>query len=382
MMSTGMHNLLVLHCIIWALFCQAAFGSDGSKESLAQAGGTAGRNTADYRKVISLSTLTTAQIDHVNQFYDEGTRRLSAGTPLPEVRQEFFTRVRSILNKTQRAELDGASVTNPPRSSSSPSVGETDNGSFTVIQNVSYVTPGDSQRVGDVYLPKSEGLRPAVLYIHGGGWSGGDKRQSDPMVAALASHGFVVFNINYRLVGQGGEYPANLVDVKDALAFLGSQSQWHVNPNKLAAMGGSAGAHLAMLLGYTANGPVFSACFPKSKARVVAVVSWFGPTDLSPGHPMVDRYLSQSGSYREASPVDHAATAVPTLFVHGTADSLVPIAASETMAAALQARHIPGELVRIEGAGHGFPPEGWSKALDRTIKFLDSQFATTTRQGP
>lgn len=96
-----------------------------------------------------------------------------------------------------------------------------DFGSFTLTTNVPYVTPSDSVRVGDLYLPKDTGrLHPAVLFIHGGGWVSGDKAESTGNARALAQHGFVVFNINYRLINQGGAFPADIIDTKEALAFL------------------------------------------------------------------------------------------------------------------------------------------------------------------
>ena len=110
----------------------------------------------------------------------------------------------------------------------------------------------------------------------------GSKDQMRGQARALAKHGFVVFNINYRLVGHGGEFPADLIDVKDALAFVATKDrEWHVDTSRLAAMGGSAGAHLSMMLGYTPDKIFAPEHYQNNQARVVAVVSWFGPTDFN-----------------------------------------------------------------------------------------------------
>jgi glycerophosphoryl diester phosphodiesterase len=243
---------------------------------------------------------------------------------------------------------------------------------YRLMSNVPYTTPADGARVGDLYLPNnSSGLRPAVIFIHGGGWSSGTKEQAAPIAAALANHGYVVFNINYRLVGQGGEFPGNVNDVRKALNFVVSKSgEWQVDTSKIAAMGGSAGGHLAMLLAYA---PLASKPAPP---RLAAVVSWFGPGNLAPGHAIVDRYIAKpdANAYASASPIRFARTAVPTLFVHGTADTLVPFAQSQDMVRALQANHIKAELLPIPGAGHGFDPQGWSNAINATLRFLDKQF--------
>lgn len=251
---------------------------------------------------------------------------------------------------------------------------------YSVISDIPYVSPPDAVRLGDVYLPENESgkLRPAVLYIYGGGWSGGDKQESSEKPEALASHGFVAFNINYRLVYKGGEFPANFLDAKDALAFLASKSEeWKIDPSKIAVMGSSAGAHLAMLLGYCNNSKFKAEHYPDSDARVMAVVSYYGPCDFVKGRSgMVDEMLAKSddNGYVDAAPITYASSAVPTLFVHGTKDDVVSIRHSQKMHQALQEKEIHSELFVLEGAGHGFDLNDGLKARNETLRFLDTVF--------
>lgn len=344
-----------------------------SLSAFAQSPTTIQRNSPDYKSVAALPGMTPSQLEQVNKIYDSCVARLNMGMPLQPLRREFFMKIRPILTSDQLKLLHPAAHL-PSR----PTQG--DLGLYNVTSNIPYVKPPDAVRVGDVYLPKNEAkkLRPAVLYIHGGGWSGGDKLQSSDMPKALAAHGFVVFNINYRLVHAGGEFPANFLDVKDAMAFLASKSdEWKIDKAKIAVMGGSAGAHLAMLLGYSNNSKFKAPHYPVSIARPMAVVSFYGPCDFVKGRSgMVDEMLAKDAAtgYVDAAPITYATSAVPTLFVHGTKDDVVSIRHSQKMHKALQDHNIRTELLVLEGAGHGFAADDWLKARDASIKFLDSVF--------
>lgn len=254
---------------------------------------------------------------------------------------------------------------------------------FSVQKNIPYVQKGDRAQVGDLYIPVEESDKvkfyPAVIYIHGGGWCGGDKKHATPIVTELAANGFVVYNINYRLVGKGGEYPADVEDVKDALAFMGTRAtEWHINTSKIAAMGCSAGGHLSMLLGYTDDKVCKAVHYPNSKVRVKAVASWCGPAYFVPGEmDVVDDYLRKAGkkAYTVASPRTYINSAVPTIFVHGTDDDLVTIKGPEKLHADLQKKGICSEFVPLKGEGHNFGFEGWKVGMKRTIEFFNKQFA-------
>lgn len=247
--------------------------------------------------------------------------------------------------------------------------------SFKVLRNVSYVATSDRVRVGDVFLPVDRKQhRPIIIYVHGGGWEGGSKEEDEPIVENIVDAGFVVFNINYRLLRQGGEFPGDINDLKDALAFCASNSAaWGADPGRIGAMGTSAGAHLALMMAYAPDSVIGAPHYRDSRARIGAVVSWFGPTDLDDMHgDLLDRYLVNApGGYKKASPINYVHSAVPTLLVHGTNDDLVPYSQSTKLLTALRSAHVVAEMHTVNGEGHGFT-KGFPAAMAKTIHFFSS----------
>ncbi len=234
----------------------------------------------------------------------------------------------------------------------------------TTERNVPYCSPGGSPLLMDVYYPATgEGPWPGLIFVHGGGWTGGDKSQAGPEAPALRNAGFLVFSINYRL-GPRHRFPAMIEDAKCAVRFLRSNApRFNLDPNRIGAWGASAGGHLAGLLG-TADA---SAGFDVGElagqfSRVRAVVSFFGPMDFT---------LSCSGDHTSkpevfggydpvlASPITYASRDDPPfLFVHGDSDQLVPLSQSERMHQRLQDLGVPSRLVVVSNANHGFSPVG------------------------
>ena len=348
-------------------FTVSAMQADAIKEKSAEAGEKSTRaSDSDYRRVTSIPGLGAEQLEAIDKAYDQMQARLKDKQPVGRARLQFYVDAKKVLSPQQIQELK--KFHDPIK----------DTSNLEVQYDVPYVSNGDPQQVGDLFLPKNiKATVPAVLFIHGGGWSGGSKEQAAHTAIELAKHGYAVYNINYRLVGRGGDFPADVSDVKDAFAFLSSKaSEWKIDPARIAAMGGSAGAHLSMLLGYTSKQQFPATHYPDSSAKPTAIVSWFGPADLNMKHVLVEKYLAKYGEKgaHDASPLTYADTAVPTLFVHGTADQLVAISHSEQMKKALEERKIPSELVPIAGAGHGFKGTQWNSAIKATTTFLDKQF--------
>lgn len=103
--------------------------------------------------------------------------------------------------------------------------------------------------IGDIYSPHSQGKPlPAVIVVHGGAWRAGKKEDYDATAASmtLARENFVVFNINYRLTPDGGEFPNNIEDVKHAITYLRENAaKYSVDVRRIGVFGTSAGGHLA-----------------------------------------------------------------------------------------------------------------------------------------
>ena len=263
---------------------------------------------------------------------------------------------------------------------------------FRLYANLPYIRPHGKIRVGDLYIPAGDALHPAVLLLHGGGWVAGSK--FDPGVqyiaSRLAGQGWVVFNINYRLVRQGGAFPADLRDCKNALAWLTLHSRkYHINPKEIVVVGASAGAHLALMTAYTRKSNLFPAShYPGVTLHVAAAVGFYTPTNaefikfLPPqswARRLVERYLAGWRKLHphnwlpSASPFYWAKQGVPTLLLQGAADKLVPSFQAAIMQQALKKYDIPAQLFMEPGVGHAFmdfPSPVRRRSMQRLEKYL------------
>ena len=236
----------------------------------------------------------------------------------------------------------------------------------------------------DVYLPRLGDApppgRPAVVAIHGGGWRGGTKNTYGREVARIAGRGYAVISVEYVLSGPGRPtWPENLDDVREAVRWVRRHAaDYGIDPTRIAAMGSSAGGHLAALLGTTARDD-------DPDARVQAVVDLYGPSDLtglfrSPGAVMPLRlFLGRDPKevpdlYSAASPISHASpTSSPTLIIHGEADMLVPVAQSVAMVERLREQGVPARVIVVPRAGHAFGLEVFGRDLvPEIVTFLES----------
>ncbi|MEM0969670.1 MAG: alpha/beta fold hydrolase, partial [Verrucomicrobiota bacterium] len=119
--------------------------------------------------------------------------------------------------------------------------------------DVTYATYGTRDMLADLYVPPGEGPHPAVVIIHGGGWLNGDKTKFRAMGLDLAKRGFTTMAMAYRL-GDEAPFPAAIHDCHAAVRFLrANAADYHVDPERIAAVGGSAGGHLAGLLATSAD---------------------------------------------------------------------------------------------------------------------------------
>jgi acetyl esterase/lipase len=220
--------------------------------------------------------------------------------------------------------------------------------------DVPYASTSPAQRL-DLYLPSTgNGPFPLVIWIHGGGWSGGTRTLDDlSPQRQLVLKGYAVATVDYRLSGVA-RYPAAVQDVKASIRFLrANATRYALAPDRVALWGSSAGAHLAALVGTTPEVTAFDDASLGNAAqsvRVQAVVSWFAPTDLlqmdadgaAQGCPVYngtghDSALSPEGIWlgarpsavpalaRQASPVTWLSSDDPPFLVqHGGRDCTVP----------------------------------------------------------
>jgi acetyl esterase/lipase len=254
-----------------------------------------------------------------------------------------------------------------------------------------YGTGGGQELKLDLARPKEgAGPFPAVVCIHGGGWRAGSRFNLVPFTKLLAGRGFVAVTVSYRLV-PAARFPAQIEDCKAAVRWLRAHAKkYKIDPNRIGAVGFSAGGHLACLLGVADRraGLEGKGGNGEQSSRVQAVVSFFGPTDLAAlaSSPKMEErvlvpllgatYKEAPDLYRKASPVTYVSRdAPPFLFFHGTRDGVVPISQSESLAAKLRAAGVPARLVRREGAGHGWFGQKRTATLEQAASFFEEKLA-------
>ena len=233
----------------------------------------------------------------------------------------------------------------------------------------------------DVIRYRDQKVRPAVIFYHGGSWSGGSKDEFGDLRMRLAQHGYVVFSVDYRLSGEA-IFPAQVEDCKCAVRWLRAHAQeYGVDPRRIGAWGSSAGAHLAALLGTAGDAKDLegSGGFSEYSSRVQAVVDMYGPSDFTatstatipkslpldaPNHPdnpksAVARFLGGPLSQvpeqgRRASVTTYVSPDdCPFLILHGDHDALVPLQQSKLLAEILTKAGVPNKLLVFPGGVHG-----------------------------
>jgi acetyl esterase/lipase len=250
-----------------------------------------------------------------------------------------------------------------------------------VQENVAY-GPG---LLLDVYEPaEAGGNLPAVILIHGGGWTSFDKSTMKTMAQFLARSGFVAFAVDYRLFHDNeNRWPAQLDDVQRAVRWVRANAdKYGLNPEKIGAFGHSAGAQLAALLGMEETRDNSDVTLAKYSSRVQAVVDYSGPTDFTTerdpeGMAFLTNFFSVDYSkhpevWRDASPAFHTAKSnAPFLIVHGTHDESVPIAQAQEFYDKLKAAGVPVSFTTID-EGHTFQkPESRRRMALESRDFFD-----------
>jgi acetyl esterase len=239
---------------------------------------------------------------------------------------------------------------------------------FLEENDVEFAKPGGYSLTLDLRVPEGKGPAPAVIIVHGGGFSRGNKRTYvTPLFEVLSSAGFAWFTINYRMapefrVAQGTE------DVNDAIRWVkANAAKYHVDPKRIALSGESAGGFLVAYAGVKAE----------PDTRVAAVVDFYGPNDLvlqtakqraqpddpsKPAAPGLKEYLGfrswQQPDILEKLHVESPTTYIhkgmpPFLFIQGTADEQVPYEQSPKMCAAMKKSGVACEVITVEGGRHG-----------------------------
>jgi acetyl esterase/lipase len=256
-------------------------------------------------------------------------------------------------------------------------------------RGVAYGEMDGEQLLLDAYLPPArEAPRPAVILIHGGGWTSGSRSDMGVAAKELAEAGYVAFSIDHRhldTVMAQNLWPAQLDDVQRAVRWVRTRArEYGVDPERLGAYGWSAGGHLAAMLGVRdtrANSDPDLAAYP---SRVNCVVCLAGDVDFSV--PQTDATFGQDlavflggtpeeqpEAYRDASPLTWVdAMSAPFLIIHGGLDDAILIDQSRRMATALNEAGVAVGYIALPSVSHNGVGT-WDITGPLTLAFLEMQ---------
>jgi len=272
------------------------------------------------------------------------------------------------------------------------------------LRDIEYARIGSQSLKLDLYLPEGQGPFPVIIWIHGGGWTSGDKDLDvdDPQVRQT-TRGYAVASIDYRL-SQQAHFPAQIEDCKAAVRWLRARApNYNLDPARIAVWGASAGGHLAALLGTSGDVTELEGTEDNQgySSRVNAVVDWFGPTDLlkmsTDSLPFPCNLLDHDSPFspeslligcaiqtcpektEKANPITYVTgDDPPFLIMHGDRDCLVGPQQSRRLYDALTAVSARASLKIIAGAGHGGSEFDEGENLKLVEDFLDEHLKQTT----
>ncbi|ASK32081.1 esterase [Chryseobacterium sp. T16E-39] len=285
-------------------------------------------------------------------------------------------------------------------------------------ENIFYKTNKEGSMALDIYSPKniSDKKYPVLIYVHGGGWVGGDKivhadTYIENMILKLVEKEYIVISINYTLVNKDVHFPLPIQDTKDAIRWVRKNAdQYHFDTNNIGLFGVSAGAHLSLLAAYTQDNEFTGdPGLSNYSAKVNYVVNNYGPTDLNKllhtrigkvGAFFVSLFSKKIVDLREKlilgisgydikkdkrkvinyfdtlSPVNYVDNATPTLILQGNKDKIVPLKQSEILEQDLNKKKVKNNLTIVDGGIHGFGTTDkayLNQLVDEMVTYIVSQ---------
>ena len=231
---------------------------------------------------------------------------------------------------------------------------------------------------GDLYLPRASGKAPVLVGVHGGGWQVGDRKFYRYWGSYLASHGYAVFAIEYRLMKPGVmTWPGVVYDCRAAVQFVRANAEeFDLDPDRIGMIGDSAGAHLSALVALAGAEPLFSSQYRNdpcaaTPADVKAVIGFYGVYDMlaqwehdqitRPRDSVTEKLLGCSPMvsrriFFEASPLSYAIVdrnSTRFLLIYGREDDIVdPATQSEKFLTSLKQAGFFARTIVVPGAGH------------------------------
>jgi acetyl esterase/lipase len=207
-----------------------------------------------------------------------------------------------------------------------------------------------------MYKPKNlVKTAPLMVFIHGGGFTGGKRSDYLVLLLAFAQKGYMTATVSYRLV-KDSIYPACAEDITDAVKWLFRNGDTYgYDPDRIALIGGSAGGHLALLAAY--GWQKNNVKNDTAAHRIKAVVDLYGPadftTEFAKNNSTVINFLGHTYKeapelFTEVSPVHYLDKSdPPTMILHGTSDQTVPVSQSDELKEKLDSLGIPNVYIRL-----------------------------------
>ncbi|HVP67163.1 MAG TPA: alpha/beta hydrolase [Anaeromyxobacteraceae bacterium] len=268
---------------------------------------------------------------------------------------------------------------------------------YEVLPNLVYRVASGRELKLDVYRPReATGPVPVVLFIHGGGWVAGNKEAAALLLLPYLAMGWAAVNVEYRLA-EVAPAPAAMEDCRCALHWIGRNAKAYAfDTSKVVITGGSAGGHLALATamvppaaGYdnacaAEDDPSWTGPWADPAPKVVAVVNWFGITDVAAmlQGPQIRSYAvswlgaqsDREGLAKQVSPISWVRAGLPAvLTIHGDADPVVPYAQATRLHEALTKAGVRNQLLTVSGGKHGrFSAEQNLVAYETIQRFLAS----------
>lgn len=238
-----------------------------------------------------------------------------------------------------------------------------------VPSQIVYQRHGDVELVLHLFRPTvktRQGRLPAIIFFHGGGWSSGSPEQFFRQSEYLASRGMIAISAQYRLLGKSARSIDDCIaDARAAVAWVRSHAaELDIDPDRIAAGGGSAGGHLAAMVATLKSSSKFDGSTVSSVPNALVLYN-----------PVVDLRTRFGAKTDENSPIAHIRPGLPpTIIFHGENDQTVPITDVERFCHLMREASNSCSIVVFKGAAHGFFNAGQAAVdtLQETDKFLTS----------
>lgn len=209
------------------------------------------------------------------------------------------------------------------------------------------------------------GPTPVIVFVPGSGWRAVEKERVIPHLVQFAKEGFAVAVVDYRGSGEA-KFPEPQKDVKAAVRYLRSHADlYNIDPDKIALSGTSAGGHISLIAGLTGDKPDFvDERWAGISSEVAAILAIYPAAYLGesgePGYDLASLHMGLSvhdeanrASVEKALPETYVTkTSPPVLLLHGTEDTVVPIAQSQRLYKVLESKNVDATLVSVKGVGH------------------------------